>query len=92
MVKIFVLGTLGKAVAETEIDLELNESMTVQRLVEHHSDQLGALLPFILNGEVLTTVNRRIAMPEFLLKNGDVVKLSYHSRNVGYDGARDIPT
>lgn len=92
MVKIFVLGMLSQAVAEAEIDLPMNESMTVQQLIERHPDQLGALLPFILREQVLTTINRRIAMPEFLLKDGDVVKLSYHSRNVVHDGTRDIPT
>ncbi len=91
MIKIFVLGMLRQAVVEDEIELPLNESMTVQRLIERHPDQLGALLPFILKEQVLTTINRRIAMPEFLVKDGDVVKLSYHSRNVVHDGTRDIP-
>lgn len=93
MVKVLVMGkTLHDVLDEHEIDIDLVETMTVKHLLELHHDRLGAMLPFMQAGEILVTINRRIAMQDSSVKDGDLVKLSYQSRNHGHDGSRDIPT
>ena len=92
MVKVLVFGlTLRHAVGEHEIEVEPGEPTTVKKLVEAHADQLGPLLLFMANREVLVTVNKKVGTEDSTVKDGDVVKLSYQSR-VSYDGTRDIPT
>lgn len=91
MVKVLVFGlTLRNALGEHEIDIESIEPTTVRKLLEGHQDQLGALLPFVLNREVLVTVNKKVGTEESLVKDGDVIKLTHQSR-ASHDGLRDIP-
>lgn len=93
MVTVLVMGkTLHDALDEHEVRIDLDEPTTVKRLLEQHPQQLGGILPFMISGEILITVNRRIGMQDSSVKNGDVLKLSYQSRNHGHDGSRDIPT
>ena len=92
MVKVLVFGhTLRNAVGDHEFDVESGEPTTVKKLVESYPDLLGPLLPFMLNREVLITVNKKVSTEDSPVKNGDTVKLSYQSRT-SYDGTRDIPT
>ena len=92
MVKVLVFGhTLRNAVGDHEFDVESGEPTTVKKLVESYPDQLGPLLPFMLNREVLITVNKKVSAEDSPVKDGDTVKLSYQSRT-SYDGTRDIPT
>jgi molybdopterin synthase sulfur carrier subunit len=92
MVKVLVLGlTLRDAVGEQEIDVEMNGSTTVKKLVEAHPEQLGALLPFMVKREVLITINKKVSAEDSVVKDGDTVKLSHQSRT-SYDAVRDIPT
>ena len=92
MVKVLVFGlTLRNAVGVHEIEVESAGPTTVMKLIEAHLDQLGALLPFMMNREVLITVNKKVSAEDSAVKDGDTVKMSYQSRT-SYDGTRDIPT
>lgn len=92
MVTILVLGTtLRDAVGESEIEVGLTEPTTVKKMIEANPDQLGGLRRFLVDGETLITVNKRIGSEDSPVKNGDVVKFSFQSRT-SYDGTRDIPT
>jgi sulfur-carrier protein len=92
MVKVLVFGlTLREAVGDTEFELNAPEPTTVRKLVEAHEPQLGALMPFLQNREVLITVNKKISAEDTAVKDGDLVKFSFQSRT-SYDGTRDIPT
>jgi molybdopterin synthase sulfur carrier subunit len=92
MVKVLIFGlTLRHAVGDHEIEVEAIDPTTVKKLVEAHPDRLGAILPFIMNREVLVTVNKKVSTEDSLVKDGDVVKFSHQSRT-SYDGTRDIPT
>jgi sulfur-carrier protein len=92
MVKVLVFGlTLRHAVGAHEIDLEVTETTTIKKMIDAHADQLGALMPFILQREVLVAVNKKIGSEDSVIKDGDVVKLTHQSKT-SYDGVRDIPT
>ena len=92
MVTILVLGaTLQDAVPESEVEVVMNQSATVKKLIEAYPEQLGGLLPYLAGREVLITVNKKIGSEDSLVKDGDMVKFSFQSRT-SYDGTRDIPT
>ncbi|BCA53364.1 hypothetical protein W02_05040 [Nitrospira sp. KM1] len=93
MIKVLIFGlTLRTALDEHELDIETSLPTTVKKLIEDHPPRLGALLPFVIDREVVIIVNRRIGSEHSIVKDGDVVKLSYHSQNQAHDGVRDIPT
>jgi len=92
MVKILVFGlTLRNAVGQNEIELEPVGSTSVKQIIESHPSELGALVPFMMNREVLITINKKVSTEDSIVKDGDTVKLSFQSR-ASYDGTRDIPT
>lgn len=92
MVKVLIFGhTLRSAVGEDEIEVEAGSPTTVKKLVEAYPAELGALMPFMANREVLITVNKKVSAEDSPVKDGDTVKLSFQSRT-SYDGTRDIPT
>ncbi len=92
MVKVLVFGqTLRNAVGESEFEIESADPTTVKKLVEAHPDQLGGLVSYMANREVLVTINKKVSTEDSAVKDGDVLKFSYQSRT-SYDGTRDIPT
>ena len=92
MVKVLVFGlTLRNAVGVHEIELEVAQPTTVKRMIDAHPDQLGALLPFMMQREVLVAVNKKVGSEDSPVKDGDVVKMTHQSK-MSYDGVRDIPT
>ena len=92
MVKVLVFGlTLRHAVGAHEIELDVGGTTTIKKLIEAHPDQLGAVMPFMLQREVLVAVNKKVGSEDSLVRDGDVVKLTHQSKT-SYDGVRDIPT
>ena len=92
MASVQVFGQVLQAVVEeSELELPVMAPTTVKQLVESHPVQLGGLLPYLANREILITINKKIGSEDSPVSNGDVVKLSFQSR-VSYDGNRDIPT
>jgi len=91
MVTVLVFGlTLRDAVGETEFELAVSEPTTVRKLIESNQDRMGPLLQFLLNREVMITVNKKVSAEDTVVKDGDTVKISHQSRT-SYDGTRDIP-
>ena len=92
MVKVLVFGlTLRHAIGTHEIELEVAENTTVKKLIDAHPVELGAVMPFMLQREVLVAVNKKVGSEDSVVKDGDVVKLTHQSKT-SYDGVRDIPT
>lgn len=92
MVKVLVFGlTLRHAVGAHEIELEVAGTTTIKKMIEGNPDQLGPLMPFIHQREVLVAVNKKVGSEDSVVKDGDVVKLTHQSKT-SYDGVRDIPT
>ncbi|MEP7152307.1 MAG: hypothetical protein ABI856_11400 [Nitrospira sp.] len=92
MVKVLILGvTLQERVQETELDLDVEGPTAIKAVIEGNADLLDALAPFVVRGELLVTVNRKIGSLDSLVRDGDVLKISHQSR-ASYDGTTDIPT
>jgi molybdopterin synthase sulfur carrier subunit len=92
MVKVLVFGlTLRHAVGAHEIELDVEGPSTIKKMIDAHPDQLGALVPFMQQREVLVAVNKKVGSEDSVVKDGDVVKLTHQSKT-SYDGVRDIPT
>lgn len=92
MVLVQIFGqTLRAVVDENEIEVPVTGPTTVKQLIEANSAQLGALLQYIKSREALITINKKIGTEDSLVRDDDVVKLSFQSRT-SYDGTRDIPT
>ena len=92
MVKVLILGiTLQERVQETELDLDLEGPTAIKTVIEGNAALLDALAPFVVRGELLVTVNRKIGSLDSLVRDGDVLKISHQSR-ASYDGTTDIPT
>ena len=91
MVTVLVFGlTLRDAVGGTEFECDVLEPTTVRKLIESNQDRMGPLLQFLLNREVMITVNKKVSAEDTVVRDGDIVKLSHQSRT-SYDGTRDIP-
>jgi sulfur-carrier protein len=92
MVSVQIFGqTLRAVVEESELEVPVIGPTTVKQLIEANPVQLGALRPFIQSREALITINKKIGSEDSVVRDGDVVKLSFQSRT-SYDGTRDIPT
>jgi molybdopterin synthase sulfur carrier subunit len=74
-----------------EIELDVEGPSTIKKMIDAHPDQLGALVPFMQQREVLVAVNKKVGSEDSVVKDGDVVKLTHQSKT-SYDGVRDIPT
>lgn len=87
MVTLLLFGeTLRQATGESELQCEVSEPITLKALLEGNQDRLGALLPFMNKGELLVTVNRKVATLDSKVRDGDTVKLT-HQFNPVHDGA-----
>jgi molybdopterin synthase sulfur carrier subunit len=92
MVKVLVFGmTLRQALGAHELELDVAETTTVKKMIDAYPGQLGALMPFMVQREVLVAVNKKVGSEDSVVKDGDVVKLTHQSKT-SYDGVRDIPT
>ena len=92
MVKVLILGpTLQERVTETELDLEVEGPVAIKALMEGNAELLDGLAPFVVRGELLVTVNRKVGSLDSVVRDGDVLKISHQSR-ASYDGTTDIPT
>ena len=92
MVKVLILGpTLQERVTETELDLEVEGPVAIKALIEGNAELLDGLAPFVVRGELLVTVNRKVGSLDSVVRDGDVLKISHQSR-ASYDGTTDIAT
>src|SRR4029078_12166151 len=86
MEEVLVFGmTLREAMGAHEIELDVAETTTIKKMIDAHPDELGALVPFMLQREVLVAVNKKVGSEDSVVKNGDVVKLTHQSKTSYYD-------
>ncbi len=87
MVTVLLFGlTLQQSVGESELQLDVTDPVTVKGLLEAHQEKLAGALPFMRNGELLVTVNRKVGSLDSMVKDGDIVKLTHQAHPI-FDGA-----
>ena len=88
MIRVLLYGvTLRQADDETELTCGLTQLATVKGLIEANGEKLAQALSFAHRGELLVTVNRKIATLDTHVRDGDVIKLT-HQSTAAVDGAR----
>ena len=88
MVKVVLYGvTLQQRMDESEYEVAVAGPTTVRGLLESNEDRLGGLLGFMQKGELLVTVNKKVATLDSRVQDGDMIKLT-HQFNPVYEGAR----
>lgn len=87
MVTVKLFGeTLRQSLDESEYQLDVAGPTSVKGLLQAHAGRLGALLAFLEKGELMVTVNRKVATQDSTVRDGDEVKLT-HQFHPNYDGA-----
>ncbi len=86
MVTVVVLGqTLQQLVDEPELELELSGPATLRDLLEANQEKMSGLISLLHKGELLITLNRKVAALESTVHDGDTIKLT-HNFNPTYEG------
>ncbi len=86
MVTVVLLGqTLRQCVDEPELQVELAAPTSVKGLLAAHGERLRGIAPFIANGELMVTINRKVATLDSTVRDGDVLKLTHQSHPT-YEG------
>ena len=86
MVTVVVLGqTLQQLVDEPELELELSGPATLRDLLEDNQEKMSGLISLLHKGELLITLNRKVAALESPVHDGDTIKLT-HNFNPTYEG------
>jgi molybdopterin synthase sulfur carrier subunit len=87
MITILLYGqTLRQLVDPPELQCDATAPLTVKTLLEANSTALGGVLSLMAKGELLVTVNRKVATLDSVVRDGDTVKLT-HQFNPVVDGA-----
>jgi molybdopterin converting factor small subunit len=88
MVTVLLFGqSLKDTVGASELQFEITEGTTLKSLIDANPDPLEGLRLFLAKSEVLVTVNRKVAVIDSPIHDGDTIKLT-HQTNPIFDGAR----
>ncbi len=80
MVTIVLTGQLQTVDGERDLACELDQPMSVRRLIQRQGVQLRHLLQLLREKKVFVTINKRIASEDSLVQDGDAIRL------IGHDG------
>jgi molybdopterin converting factor small subunit len=87
MVTVLLFGhALREAVEDSEFQFKIAGPMTVRGLLEANQEKLAGITSLMNRGEVLVTVNRKVASLDSTVQDGDTIKLT-HQPNTTYEGA-----
>jgi len=88
MVKILMFGhALREAVEDPEVEISLEESLSLRQLLEDHQEHFQGLMPFLQSHQLMFTVNQKISTLDASVKNGDTVKITHQGGDQSADGA-----
>lgn len=87
MVKILMFGhALREAVEDPEVEIALEEPMSLRQLLNAYPEQFEGLAPFLSAHQLMLTINQKISTLEAEVKDGDIVKIT-HQVTEQHDGA-----
>ena len=89
MVKVLMFGhALREVVEDPEIEISLEQSVSLRQLLEDHPDHFQELMPFLQSQELMFTINHKISTLDTSVKSGDTVKITHQGGDQSADGAR----
>ena len=89
MVKVLMFGhALREAVEDPEVEISLEQSVTLCQLLETYQEHFREIMPFLQSQELMFTINQKISTLDALVKNGDTVKITHQGGDQSADGAR----
>lgn len=89
MVKVLLFGhALREAVEDPEMEISLEESVSLRQLLEMFQEQFRDIMPFLHSQELMFTINQKISTLDAFVKNGDTVKITHQGGDQSADGAR----
>ncbi len=88
MVKVLMFGhALKEAVEDPEVEVSLDEVLSLRQLLEAYADRWEGLLPFLHSHQLMITINQKISTLDALVKDGDMVKITHQGGDYSADGA-----
>ena len=78
---------LREAVEDPELELSLEQSVSLRQLLETYQDHFRELMPFLQSQELMFTINQKISTLDATVKNGDLVKITHQGGDQSTDGA-----
>ena len=89
MVKVLMFGhALREAVEDPEVEISLEQPVSLRQLFEDHSDHFQGLMPYLQLNELMLTINQKISTLGGTVKNGDTIKITHQGGDQSADGAR----
>ena len=89
MVTVFMFGyALREAVEDPEVEISLEESISLRQLFDNHPDHFQGLMPFLQAHELMLTINQKISTLDATVKDGDTIKITHQGGCEAGDGAR----
>jgi len=89
MVKVLLFGhALREAVEDPEMEISLEQSVSLRQLLEMYEEQFREIMPFLRSQELMFTINQKISTLDAFVKNGDTVKITHQGGDQSADGAR----
>ena len=88
MVKILMFGhALREAVEDPEVEISLEQSISLCQLLEDHQEHFEGLMPFLQSHQLMFTVNQKISTLNASVNDGDTVKITHQGGDQSADGA-----
>lgn len=88
MVKVLMFGhALREAVEDPEVEISLEQSVTLHQLLETYQEHFQKIMPFLQSQELMFTINQKISTLDALVKDGDTVKITHQGGDQSTDGA-----
>ena len=88
MVKILMFGhALREAVEDPEVEISLDQSISLRQLLEDHQEYFEGLMPFLQSHQLMFTVNQKISTLNASVNDGDTVKITHQGGDQSTDGA-----
>jgi molybdopterin converting factor small subunit len=89
MVKVLFFGhALREAVEDPEIEISLEQALSLRQLLEGYPDHFQGIMPFLQLQELMLTINHKISTLDAVVKDGDTVKITHQGGDQSADGAR----
>ncbi len=89
MVKVLMFGhALREAVEDPEVEISLEQSVSLQQLFEDHAEHFEALMPLLQSNELMLTINQKISTLDATVADGDTIKITHQGSDQSADGAR----